>query len=440
MELLENLPFGLVLCQANGEQVTITALSDRELRLRLDGEDSPSAVCLKAEEAQGTDALRLSFLRFREALWEEIVPVRWRVLSVTPGRYGAECRIEIDDPAYRAAVFRALGEFAEYIRLKAEEDDGTLARELTGLPDGGETSDTLDLQKKAWFGSLPGYAAEGEYMLALSVDRPDTYERFLTMPFAEFQRGFFRRSHLDGHPLFAKRAECVYIGNPSCFRLLPGSMEKLLLRAKAQNLRAVAVLPPVRESRRGDLDALLGTLARHADEVAANDWGTLLLLRRAGIPTILGQQMNRRRKDPRMPWKLGYARDAELLAENSLNDPLLAQKLRELGVERYEYEACIAPVKVAPGRHRLHLPFFQTNTSHACPLAAACEGSDPGLPRDDRDCAMLCLERALLYPDGMRLVGRYNSLYGVDRGILADGSELNGWLRQGIDRVVAELL
>ena len=428
MELIEDIPFGLILCRAGREQVTVTGVSDRLLRLRLPEADTPAS-------------LELRFAELKTGRWTLLIPREFSEIRQTQTRYGFDTLLEIRDPAYGEAVVRALKALAGYIRLKEAGDDEALAYELTGCPYEHVTAETLAEQKARWFSARPdGYEALS-YSLALSLDRPDAYERFLTMPFDAFRLDFFRRNRLDGHPLFGRRPERVYIGNPCCFRLFPEEPAALLDKCAREGLKATLVLPPVRESRRADLDALMPLLRDgSADEIAVNDWGTLQLLSETGKPVLLGIQLNRRRKDPRMKWKAGYASDPALLSENNLNDPEFRRYLAERNVTRFEYESCGMPVRPAPGKHSLHLPFFQTNTSHACPLAAACTGRDPGLPYDERSCAMPCLTHALLYPDSLHAVGRYNSIFGADPSVLSGAEYLKNRLDAGIDRVVAELL
>ena len=134
-----------------------------------------------------------------------------------------------------------------------------------------------------------------------------------------------------------------------------------------------------------------------------------------------------------MPFKIGIDRDAGLLRENSLNDEAYRAFLRGLGVTRCEYELCPGEIAIAPGAHSLHLPYYLTNTSHACPLAAAAKGIDPGLPYDEAKCEKHCLTKALLYPDGLRLTGRYNALFGADE---TRGSGVSRLIDEGIDRLV----
>lgn len=127
-----------------------------------------------------------------------------------------------------------------------------------------------------------------------------------------------------------------------------------------------------------------------------------------------------------------------LLSRNGLDDADFREWLAELGVTRFEYEACGYAPSIAPGRHSLHLPFYQTNTSHACPLAASCFGLDPG--QDVPDCRHICETRARLYPDELHMVGRYNSLFALDPNILASPAPLSRLLASGVDRIVVNLL
>ena len=108
-------------------------------------------------------------------------------------------------------------------------------------------------------------------------------------------------------------------------------------------------------------------------ELLVNDWGLAELLRKKRSPylePVLGPLLNKRKKDPRLAWKTG---SLESLAENSLNADFYREFLaEELGIRRYEWEACGYPMKLPPGNHSLHLPFYQTNTSQFCPDFAGC--------------------------------------------------------------------
>lgn len=46
MQLIEELPFGLAICAANGETATLTGLSDRQMRLRTHGAEPLSSLAV----------------------------------------------------------------------------------------------------------------------------------------------------------------------------------------------------------------------------------------------------------------------------------------------------------------------------------------------------------------------------------------------------------
>ena len=55
-----------------------------------------------------------------------------------------------------------------------------------------------------------------------------------------------------------------------------------------------------------------------------------------------------------------------------------------------------------------------------------------------RKCPRFCEEQAFLYPEHLRMVGRYNSLFGVDLDVWKRMEEM--LKLRGVDRVVVNLL
>lgn len=426
MKPVEGLPFGLIVCHVNGRQVTVTGASDVRLKIRL-------------SQKEKITSLQLHFLNFDTAGWTCVTPASRRVLRYYESRLGCEVLLSISDAAYKKEVLRVLNGYARYIRLKEAGDDESMANILTGCPAGGTVSVTFAGQKKALFRG-PFAGTEWKGSLALSLDRQDSYERFLRLPLREFQNDFLSRSGLSEVPLLSGRADRVYIGNAYCVHLFPDNLAEIIDCAVSQEVNVTVVLPALRESRSAWRERILPLIEQsEADEIVVNDMGTLACLVHSSKRLALGTLLNRRRKDPRMKYKLGLHGREELLSENSLNDEEYVHLLSDMSVTRFEYEACGMPLRYARGKISLHLPFYVTNMSHGCIIASGCEGTDPGLGREDETCVCPCLERALLYPDELGLVGRYNSLFGLDREILTDGAYLSRAL-EGVDRVVAELL
>lgn len=457
MQLIEELPFGLAICAANGETATLTGLSDRQMRLRTHG-------------AEPLSSLAVRFLTDDRASYVACPVDGWRVSHEERTRLGVLRMVDVPCPAFAKEARRALKLYTEYLRLKSLGDDEYLAHALTGCPYVDTTARSFAGQKAAWLRGAAAFSLPGDWTLALTADSFAAYRRFLSLPLDAFQR----EATLN-LPAFARPAGRIYIGNAGCPRLFPDRplLSKLLARAKEQGLNVTIVLPPVSENAVPETERLLAYLdTTNADELCVNDLGALALARKTHLTPTLGIQLNRRRKDARLPYKTGCrgARTSEtpcssdpsdnvsatlsgvqpvscetgwqnalpLLSRNGLDDADFREWLAELGVTRFEYEACGYAPSIAPGRHSLHLPFYQTNTSHACPLAAACFGLDPG--QDVPDCRHICETRARLYPDELHMVGRYNSLFALDPNILASPAPLSRLLASGVDRIVVNLL
>lgn len=457
MHLIEELPFGLAICAANGETATLTGLSDRQMRLRTHG-------------AEPLSSLAVRFLTDDRASYVACPVDGWRVSHEERTRLGVLRMVDVPCPAFAKEARRALKLYTEYLRLKSLGDDEYLAHALTGCPYVDTTARSFAGQKAAWLRGAAAFSLPGDWTLALTADSFTAYRRFLSLPLDAFQR----EATLN-LPAFARPAGRICIGNAGCPRLFPDRplLSKLLARAKEQGLNVTIVLPPVSENAVPETERLLACLdTTNADELCVNDLGALALARKTHLTPTLGIQLNRRRKDARLPYKTGCrgARTSEtprssdpsdnvsatlsgvqpascetgwqnalpLLSRNGLDDADFREWLAELGVTRFEYEACGYAPSIAPGRHSLHLPFYQTNTSHACPLAAACFGLDPG--QDVPDCRHICETRARLYPDELHMVGRYNSLFALDPNILASPAPLSRLLASGVDRIVVNLL
>ena len=138
-----------------------------------------------------------------------------------------------------------------------------------------------------------------------------------------------------------------------------------------------------------------------------------------------------------MSYKKG---NVELLQENNLNAEFYREYLeQEFGIHRFEWESCGYDMTLPPGKNSLHLPFFQTNTSQYCTLYAVCRYGDRGKQKLPENCPNYCDKKVFLYPKHLKMVGRYNSLFGYDGKILWDEKQLQDYLEQGIDRIVVNV-
>ena len=171
-------------------------------------------------------------------------------------------------------------------------------------------------------------------------------------------------------------------------------------------------------------------------EIVVNDWAMVEMLcgKTSRLHPVLGTLLNKRKKDPRMKYKSG---DISLFQRNSLNAKFYRDFLaKEFHIHRYEWESCGYEQQIPPGKNSLHIPFYQTNTSQYCPLGAVCETGERGRQKLAKKCPGYCTEYALLYPEHLHMIGRYNSLFGIDMRILKEEEILKNYIQNGVDRVV----
>ena len=184
-----------------------------------------------------------------------------------------------------------------------------------------------------------------------------------------------------------------------------------------------------------------GSRKQPAMEIIVNDWAMPALLHgKPHLKPVLGVLLNKRRKDVRLPYKHGIGNHVDSLAENNLNCGFYQDYLKNtFDIQRFEFESCGYKVTIPDGHHSLHLPFFQTNTSQYCTLYAVCRYGDRGKQKLPENCPRYCNKKVFLYPKHLKMVGRYNSLFGYDEKILWDEKKLQDYLEQGIDRIVVNV-
>lgn len=137
MQLIEELPFGLAICAANGETATLTGLSDRQMRLRTHG-------------AEPLSSLAVRFLTDDRASYVACPVDGWRVSHEERTRLGVLRMVDVPCPAFAKEARRALKLYTEYLRLKSLGDDEYLAHALTGCPYVDTTARSFAGQKAAW--------------------------------------------------------------------------------------------------------------------------------------------------------------------------------------------------------------------------------------------------------------------------------------------------
>lgn len=325
-----------------------------------------------------------------------------------------------------------------------------------------------------------------EFELALTIDRPELYNDFLQKDGTIFCHDYWKNNFLEHHPLSQKQATRLYIGNQFCHNLFPEKKQLFQMLEKAfENKLAVTIaFSYIRNHLLEEIDKLLQELevwcqsrekeagkeqevyfpakkeqiitenlrnpinqkkkeseTKYDLEIIVNDWAMPILLQgKPHLKPVLGVLLNKRRKDVRLPYKHGIGNHVDSLAENNLNCGFYQDYLKNtFDIQRFEFESCGYKVTIPDGHHSLHLPFFQTNTSQYCTLYAVCRYGDRGKQKLPENCQNYCDKKVFLYPKHLKMVGRYNSLFGYDEKILWDEKQLQDYLEQGIDRIVVNV-
>lgn len=445
------LPFGILAGYWGKREVRITAISEYGFQTRF---------AAPATAEQKNAPWELAFYDQKTASYQRILLRDATLLQEKEEDFDTIYTFATDQEDYRNAVQRLALQYSQYIRWKMEDDDAALAEEMTGYPAEQDAFhlESLEEQKKVWFSGIGketfvalqnGFAESGQpgqpVELALELDRPEWYTAYLSMESAVFFDAYFRKNQIPDPSIF--HPDRLYIGNAFCPHLAPTEEKLFALMDKAcrESFAVTLVFPFLLEENLSETQARLQHLARWCEqenktiEIVVNDWGTAHLAAQFPVFSLcLGVLLNKRKKDPRMTYKLG---DRTLFKQNSVHAAFYREYLKEeFRMERYEWESCgdTDTGKFPEGKNSLHLPFYQTNTSQYCPLYAACTKGSRGAQTPVRECSGFCEKQAFLYPEHLRMVGRYNSLFGVDLDVWKRMEEMLEL--RGVDRVVVNLL
>ena len=476
--MVSMIPFGLLAGVVGGREVRITEIDE-------------SGFCFRTieENISDSEALKVCFYDIKNGCYRELeIPEydiqRFDMVDAELSGFYVKYKVTVKQKAYAEAVQRLLYQYNHYIHLKLEEDDSALAKSLTGYPgeldevkrgsleeqvgiwrreltpDGlesaynGKRIDLTDNCSQYGTGFKPGYKCQvppesGVAELALEIDRPELYQEYLNSSLTEFSKKYAGKCiGICGNIILEHRVpDHLYIGNQFCHLLFPERklLFEIIEKAAAEQVKITLVFSYIREYMLDYITELLDEINRWCEEkrqsveIVVNDWGTAHLAAHFPVFSIcLGILLNKRKKDPRMAYKLG---DRTLFEKNSVHAAFYRKYLKaEFQIERYEWESCgnTGTGKFPEGKNSMHLPFYQTNTSQYCPLYVACTKGSRSAQMPVRECPRFCEKQAFLYPEHLRMMGRYNSLFGVD---------LDVWKRMremlklcGVDRVVVNLL
>ena len=458
------IPFGLLSGFMDSKEIRITELGENGFRFRL------------AEECPEPERFLICFYDMKKAGYRKVEIRKFEMNAVAgtsaaeewcvqenDGSFFREYSVRVEQKDYMEEVQRLAGEYNRYIRLKLEGDDGELAKALTGYPAELDEvhCESLEEQRKLWFGensssirqnpdadqSVEESFLDKETEFALELNNTSLYEEYLRQLLKDFLASYWQKNYLTHSWLAGRTPERFYIGNQFCHNLFPTEEQlfSIMDKMRSEGLEITLAFSYIREFMLPSVGKLLEKVDNWCCihgmnvEIVVNDWAVAEMLhgKTSHLCPVFGTLLNKRKKDPRMKYKSG---DISLFQQNSLNAEFYRDFLaEEFHIHRYEWESCGYPQEFPPGKNSLHLPFYQTNTSQYCPLYALCTTGDRGTQQLAEHCPKFCEKYALLYPEHLHMMGRYNSLFGVDKTFL-ESPEM--WTKiKGIkpDRIVVNL-
>lgn len=450
------IPFGLLSGFMDGKEIRIIELAEEGFRFRL------------AEKAASTESFFVCFYDMEQADYHEIEIGNYTIeednVSSELVEFCMEYTVLVNSESYRQEVRKLQGQYSRYIRLKLEDDDEELARALTEYPE----------KKPVNYYSLEerqNYSLE----TAIEIDRPELYREYLQNDIKQLIEQCYEWKRITGNQLDSNRQNDsqdnksnighglnlnrIYIGNQFCHLLFPDEKELFMMLEKAykESLGITIAFSYIREFMLKPIEELINRLAQWCKEkdtcieIVINDWAMADIIAKQNaelaikkseainemrqylIP-CLGILLNKRKKDPRFPYKKG---DKSLYSQNNLNADFYRKYLQsEFGIQRYEWESCGYEQEFPQGKNSLHLPYYQTNTSQYCPLYAICTTGNRGIQYLVKECSHYCSIYRLSYPKHLNITGRFNSLFGIDKELLNHPEKIKAYANAGIDRLV----
>lgn len=450
------IPFGLLSGFMDGKEIRIIELAEEGFRFRL------------SEKAASPESFLVCFYDMEQADYHEIEIRNYTIeednVSSELVEFCMEYTVLVNSESYRQEVRKLQGQYSRYIRLKLEDDDEELARALTEYPE----------KKPVNYYSLEerqNYSLE----TAIEIDRPELYREYLQNDIKQLIEQCYEWKRITGNQLDSNKQNDspdnksnighglnlnrIYIGNQFCHLLFPDEKELFMMLEKAykESLGITIAFSYIREFMLKPIEELINRLAQWCKEkdtcieIVINDWAMADIIAKQNaelaikkseainemrqylIP-CLGILLNKRKKDPRFPYKKG---DKSLYSQNNLNADFYRKYLQsEFGIQRYEWESCGYEQEFPQGKNSLHLPYYQTNTSQYCPLYAICTTGNRGIQYLVKECPHYCSIYRLSYPKHLNITGRFNSLFGIDKELLNHPEKIKAYANAGIDRLV----
>lgn len=245
--------------------------------------------------------------------------------------------------------------------------------------------------------------------------------------------------------VFRKEFERVYIGSEFCHNMVPDKVQlkKIMDICIMESYEITIAFPYLLENEIKKTDELLATIDETAKahgiriEIIINDWGMMELVRNyQNLTLVLGRLQNKRKKDPRIEYMWNYKNNSKLFQRNMLNHSLFIEKMKSMGINRFEVESHMLENECIDGKCSLHFPYYQINTSMYCTMYSECTKLNKFKQNIVYACPKYCDNYVFLYPKHLNIIGRGNSIFGFNNKMFVEKEYLKRNIEMGIDRFV----
>ncbi len=443
----KTLPAAFIIGFINDKDVRIIESDEKIITFEADDKiPDLSSFDLKVFDFQTFQYISFSFSEIRIIeLQEKPFSVIYKIELLKPSQEYITCikkLVLIDDNVKGAGDIEILKTIVEPNPIYPKENDKSFCTDW-------------EEQEKKWF-QVAVTTEEGQrfrtlsqkFELCFTLDNNKLYHEFLECPADKMFAEILKDKGLQDHGIISEFKR-VYIGSEFCCNLFPSIdlLENCLEKACQHNLGITVVFPFIREDNVNSMEKTIEFLYQWQEqkgiaiELVINDWGMLHYLNThfPKLTLAYGRMINKKLKDTKIPWKWGIDKVKDKLEENSLNLSHFTNFLQELKIKRIEFDFRNKRPDGFSGGLSFHFPYFQTNSSLYCPLNAECTTYNRTKQGVVVSCPQYCNEFVYLYPEHLYMVGKGNSIFGFNRGVITDPNLLEDLWNQGYDRLVLNL-
>lgn len=419
----------------------------------------------RAQIAQGGGKLTLRTSVPGRKGWKLVIGEdAYRIIREGETQFYDEYRMEIESHGYQEEMRGFMHAYSQYVSDKLTGSMAELSARMTGYPAHLEEcfSEEPEAQKELWLqGIRDRWDPESSLWkdipeVILVLDQPDQWEEMKELSWSDLAQKYFHKAHLSKHPLARRCVEqqsgTICIGGGRCGLLFPGeqTLPSILERIADMGCEMMVQLAPVPDRRYEKMIRCLQRMSEWCSEnkrsldVIVNDWGMVEALKsRKELRCILGSRMVKYRKDVRLDYicpeseqrKLGDHPGQPKRYIRSLKEE---ENVNGLLFESAGYEMQVEETLSLLENSILRWPWFEMNAAGYCTLRAVCETGERGHQVPEDDCPGYCRKQTVIYPDFLKMTGRFNGLYGLDVRAVWDSDYLKRWMDQGMRRILID--